>query len=317
MGRKKAKNLAFTNSAPYLPTEVLCKIFHICLPEFPDLTEYGDLMVPSQLEAPILLTGVCRRWREITVGTPSLWCKLSLQAYSEEEEEWQERALGYDLWLKRSQGYPLSLALDCYEDNAARLRVLLQPYISQISSLCINIDSEAEEPELMLKDLTMLQELIMCTSAVPLAELISHLPSTLGILHVRRFHHDTLLFNHHLITSCNPYFHLLQLAPDLSSLSICISISKIEALKPFMHTRLQSLRIKGYTPHTRLSDLFDALSLPNLRILEVYNASPLASSGIQGLLGTIKASFGELVVGFWSGNNRGAAIRIQGPYSFS
>ncbi|KAG2355270.1 hypothetical protein BDR07DRAFT_1426550 [Suillus spraguei] len=194
MRRKNARNLAFTNGVPYLPTEILCKIFHICLPKFPEVTEDGELMVPSVLEAPILLTGVCRRWREIAVGTPSLWCKLSLPTYSEEEEEWQQRALGYDLWLKRSQGYPLSLALYCYDDSdsLAKLRVLLQPYINQISSLYVNIGCDADKPELILTDFTMLQELIMCTGGgAPLAKLIRHIPSTLRSLHVRRFDQKT------------------------------------------------------------------------------------------------------------------------------
>ncbi|KAG1837746.1 hypothetical protein C8R48DRAFT_585410, partial [Suillus tomentosus] len=52
-----------------LPTEVLSQIFHHCLPDhcFPESNR------PSALEAPVLLTGVCRRWREVAVNTPSLW----------------------------------------------------------------------------------------------------------------------------------------------------------------------------------------------------------------------------------------------------
>ncbi|KAG2353401.1 hypothetical protein BDR07DRAFT_1383191 [Suillus spraguei] len=244
-------------------------------------------MVPSASDAPMLLTGVCRRWREVSRGTPSLWCKLSLRV--DPEEEWEQRALGYDSWLKLSRGYPLSLALECYDDEWTHLQSLLQPYVDQISSLYINIGYLACKPELLLTGLSALQELTMCTSGgVDLAQLIRQLPSSLRSLHVIRFHQDALLFDHALVSSCNPIwshltnvtidthqsnavFHLLQLAPSLSSLAICISFPKKEVLEPFTHTKLQCLRIKGRAPQTWLSDLLNALSLPNLLTLEVYD----------------------------------------------
>ncbi|KAG1837743.1 hypothetical protein C8R48DRAFT_577243, partial [Suillus tomentosus] len=51
------------------PTEILSQIFNHCLPD------YIYLLSPSSLpvQAPILLTRVCRRWREVAVGTPRLW----------------------------------------------------------------------------------------------------------------------------------------------------------------------------------------------------------------------------------------------------
>ncbi|KAG1837737.1 hypothetical protein C8R48DRAFT_581809, partial [Suillus tomentosus] len=50
-----------------LPTEVLSHIFSYCLPET------RLLLSPSTLKAPMLLTRICRRWREVAVGTPELW----------------------------------------------------------------------------------------------------------------------------------------------------------------------------------------------------------------------------------------------------
>lgn len=46
-----------------LPTEALSQIFHHCLPE--------TCPLPSELTAPLLLTGVCQRWREVAIGIPS------------------------------------------------------------------------------------------------------------------------------------------------------------------------------------------------------------------------------------------------------
>ncbi|KAG1719071.1 hypothetical protein EDB19DRAFT_1837097 [Suillus lakei] len=78
------------NNMPYLPTELLSKIFNLCLPEFPEVTEDGELMLPSSLEAPMLLTGVCRRWGEVAVGYAqfvpyinqilSLWINIGFHA---------------------------------------------------------------------------------------------------------------------------------------------------------------------------------------------------------------------------------------------
>ncbi|KAG1738955.1 hypothetical protein EDB19DRAFT_1593863, partial [Suillus lakei] len=48
------------------PTEILSLIFVHCLPE----TEH---LLPSSKLAPMLLTRICRRWRDVAVGMSSLW----------------------------------------------------------------------------------------------------------------------------------------------------------------------------------------------------------------------------------------------------
>ncbi|KAG2738844.1 hypothetical protein P692DRAFT_20757495, partial [Suillus brevipes Sb2] len=56
------------NSSPVhrLPTEILSEIFLLCFPQ-----DQPGL-------APLLLSTVCRRWREVAVGFPKLWCMLQL-----------------------------------------------------------------------------------------------------------------------------------------------------------------------------------------------------------------------------------------------
>ncbi|OAX37663.1 hypothetical protein K503DRAFT_692975, partial [Rhizopogon vinicolor AM-OR11-026] len=49
-----------------LPVEILNQIFVHCLPE----TDHWRI---SPEEAPILLTKICRQWREVVVNMPSLW----------------------------------------------------------------------------------------------------------------------------------------------------------------------------------------------------------------------------------------------------
>ncbi|KAG2057470.1 hypothetical protein BDR06DRAFT_1005105 [Suillus hirtellus] len=87
----------------YLPTEVLSQVFVHCLPEDKYLSPVSKL-------APVLLTRICRRWREVAVGTPSLWDRLDVPY-----DLTRKRELPFclDIWLKRSRGRLLSLALTC------------------------------------------------------------------------------------------------------------------------------------------------------------------------------------------------------------
>ncbi|KAG1797239.1 uncharacterized protein BJ212DRAFT_1218513, partial [Suillus subaureus] len=49
-----------------LPTEVLSQIFVYCLPEDSHLSL-------AQNQAPVLLTRICRKWRNVAVDMPILW----------------------------------------------------------------------------------------------------------------------------------------------------------------------------------------------------------------------------------------------------
>ncbi|KAG1839418.1 hypothetical protein DFJ58DRAFT_614455, partial [Suillus subalutaceus] len=49
-----------------LPTELLYHIFIHCLPK----TGYT---LPNSKSPPMLLTRICRRWREVASDMPSLW----------------------------------------------------------------------------------------------------------------------------------------------------------------------------------------------------------------------------------------------------
>lgn len=278
-----------------LPTEVLSQIFCHCLPQF---LAVENLDIPSKLTAPMLLTRICRRWREVAVDMPNLWRMLSVEVT---DRNWQQVAFCYESWLKRAGGRPLSLRLWVHEDDhSAKLQRLLQPYVSQVSSLCINL-RRSDAPELdMFTDFRALQEMsvyvyddITGSEAFLPASMtrsFSQLPLTLDNLTV-----SGCLFGFDDFSSCNPVWaglttldieiwqpdgvhHLLQLAPKLSSLAIIFALDdkQDEVLSLFTHTKLQTLcitcdcRLDDTAPH--LCDLFNALSLPALRELSVYFA---------------------------------------------
>ncbi|KIJ13172.1 hypothetical protein PAXINDRAFT_50824, partial [Paxillus involutus ATCC 200175] len=53
------------------PPEVLGEIFVQCLP--------GDTYIhPGPDTVPLLLTGICKGWRQVALSTPRLWCSLRI-----------------------------------------------------------------------------------------------------------------------------------------------------------------------------------------------------------------------------------------------
>ncbi|KAG1748696.1 hypothetical protein EDB19DRAFT_1683168 [Suillus lakei] len=272
-----------------LPTEVLSSIFIYCLPE-------DKYLPPASGQAPMLLTRICRRWRDVAVDMPSLWCRLSVDVH---DGYWQRAAFGCNSWLKRSQQRPLSLALTCVACDTVEQRSLLQPYMNQISSLNIHFPySYYADVPFMLTNLLTLQDLtIRVSDPQPrLVQWMSRLPPTLRSVKIMG------LFDIELLSSLNPvWFHLtdvhmtilrinevlllLRLCPNLSSLTTRVAPNRGQALVSFTHTKLQSLRIADNGVFTRpLSDMFNALSLPDLRVFEASNVLPWPHEAFKTLL---------------------------------
>ncbi|KAG2159830.1 uncharacterized protein EDB93DRAFT_1244606 [Suillus bovinus] len=255
-----------------LPTRVLSNIFTHCLST--------TLSLPSISKAPLLLTRICRRWREVAVGTPDLWCGMSAKA---DHRDWKRAAFGYNLWLKRSQGRPLSLATLGYR-RSIKLQSFLQPYLTRITSLRVHIH---EFPDLPVADLIVLQELNvggMKNADIPnIVQSISQLPSTMRSLNVIDMTSSLDIKDlspfwpvwAHLtdvqisVRDPNVVVHVLQLCPNLSYLIVRVEFDR-RPLKSFAHTKLQFLGVLYPALFKRLlPGLLNALSLPNLRSLEV------------------------------------------------
>ncbi|KAG2141882.1 hypothetical protein DEU56DRAFT_940342 [Suillus clintonianus] len=266
-----------------LPTEILSHIFYLCLPDVPRLSM---LQPPSPLTAPMLLTGICQQWREVAVGVPGLWRMLSVTV---NDHHWQRAVFCYDIFLKRSQGLPLSLALQCSKNHSTKLQSLLHPYVKQILSLSINCPQVQglDQPELLLKDLPALQELTIGHNNEAFPRLMSRLPSTVRCLSFPGTWFGPMLPSYltsvqwaHLtnIEFCvdgqNTLFRLLRLCPNLSSLTTAMVSPESQTSRPFTHTKLQFLIFRGSVAYkTPLSGVFSTLSLPNLRGFYVCSPS--------------------------------------------
>ncbi|KAJ7769246.1 hypothetical protein B0H14DRAFT_2402504 [Mycena olivaceomarginata] len=85
-----------------LPSENVAEIFLHFLPIFP-------ICAPlTGLNSPILLTQICRGWRQIALGTPRLWCMIELF----NEIPWKQQKTLVDMWLSRTSCSLLSLNFD-------------------------------------------------------------------------------------------------------------------------------------------------------------------------------------------------------------
>ncbi|KAK1223179.1 hypothetical protein PQX77_013946 [Marasmius sp. AFHP31] len=107
----------FALMAPFrrFPADIWGEIFAHCLP-----ANKLNVAVCTDKEAPLLLTTVCRAWREITLNTPRLWSSVHIsvsdppphmksdQLIPEREEAYLQ---GVKLWLDRSGSRPLALSI--------------------------------------------------------------------------------------------------------------------------------------------------------------------------------------------------------------
>ncbi|KIM34837.1 hypothetical protein M413DRAFT_450033 [Hebeloma cylindrosporum] len=108
----------------HLPVDVLQEIFAACLP----ITHNP---VVSRYEAPLLLTQVCRNWRDIVLSTPHFWSAIHIPIPSLPLDPIshslpadglsnyldgllsliRERMAAVHAWLERSKGSPLSISV--------------------------------------------------------------------------------------------------------------------------------------------------------------------------------------------------------------
>ncbi|KAF8549584.1 hypothetical protein OG21DRAFT_569652 [Imleria badia] len=90
---------ALISPARRIPPEVLSEAFYHCLPKTPYVT-------PRDVEAPMVLTRVCRHWRAVAMSTPRLWSSLSIHLQKIACEAYRR---GCESWLARAKSVPLAI----------------------------------------------------------------------------------------------------------------------------------------------------------------------------------------------------------------
>ncbi|KAJ8073345.1 hypothetical protein PM082_011617 [Marasmius tenuissimus] len=110
-----------------VPADIWRLVFIECLP-----TDSYGLCAPTTQSAPLLLTTVCRSWREIALSTPNLWnaIHIYLPAASPNITDRDNiiqllgRKEGLKAWLDRSGSLPITLSLGA--DPMSRPQGLMQ-----------------------------------------------------------------------------------------------------------------------------------------------------------------------------------------------
>lgn len=94
-----------------LPTELVSRIFTFYIRDRPLLCEDGEILHLPKIHcsAPLVISAVCKPWREIAFSTPSLWATLKICLYSFEKVPLQAELVTQ--WLGRSGGLPLDISI--------------------------------------------------------------------------------------------------------------------------------------------------------------------------------------------------------------
>ena len=100
------------NPCRILPTEVIAEIFERCLPSGSERLE-----APLQRLAPLVLTWICRSWRNLCLSLPVLWTELAI---GHKRSTPDEDARLLELWIVRSGYLPISLRLNYDIDDEMR-----------------------------------------------------------------------------------------------------------------------------------------------------------------------------------------------------
>ncbi|KAJ6473280.1 hypothetical protein C8R45DRAFT_1217710 [Mycena sanguinolenta] len=102
------------NSVTYpiltLPFEITSAIFVDCLPDLQDAPPILDFS-PERLPIPVLLTQICRTWREIAFKIPRIWATFSLRVDEVRGRDHTLLPRRLAEWLEKAGSSPLSFIL--------------------------------------------------------------------------------------------------------------------------------------------------------------------------------------------------------------
>ncbi|KAJ6561467.1 hypothetical protein DFH09DRAFT_1479786 [Mycena vulgaris] len=279
-----------------LPPEITSEIFLHCLP-----TSYTDRErnVVDPDEPPMLLTHVCRTWREIAISTHALWAEIDFNDIHSTDlfETWLSRAGGLPLSVKIHIGVDLeedstiSAISDTFVEHSGRIRSLeLETCIQHLKEL-ENACGDWSFP--------LLQKLTICVLDGDGYHLRGELAGSAGSdgSAIEVFRNAPLLRqvslvdapssfislpSHQLTKFTGPFYSIadclevLRLGPNLTECAFSFAIYDVEAqFIPFTHLNLQSLTLFEAQPNTHDSldslDFLKALTLPALQTLQILD----------------------------------------------
>ncbi|KAF8596132.1 hypothetical protein BDV93DRAFT_563618 [Ceratobasidium sp. AG-I] len=124
-------------SANTLLPEILSRVFVLAASDswcsFDDTTLGVDTLSA--------VTSVCTRWRQIAIGTRSLWSHIDLRKSNQRKGRGRYVSNIAQLWLERTQGTPIELHIEEYRsisnEGISEIISILRAHSSPISSLIV------------------------------------------------------------------------------------------------------------------------------------------------------------------------------------
>ncbi|KAJ7187860.1 hypothetical protein C8R46DRAFT_3088 [Mycena filopes] len=119
-----------------LPPEIVSEIFTHFLPTYPDRPYLTGGLSPRRL------THICRAWRDIALGTPSLWRAMILHREGAmilhpegDDIPLAQLARELDIWARRSGRCPMAVEFEFLPDTQLSAEVLLTSIAAQSARL--------------------------------------------------------------------------------------------------------------------------------------------------------------------------------------
>ncbi|KAG9091966.1 hypothetical protein FRC07_011751, partial [Ceratobasidium sp. 392] len=118
-----------------LPPEMFGRIFSFAIASTFCYKRYGES------DSLLAILAVCTRWRQIAIGTRSLWSHIDLVGPSRAVGDGSDRIETTQLWLERSRGAPLHIHIRLRDNvdhqHLAQLLASLKPHLAYLSSLVL------------------------------------------------------------------------------------------------------------------------------------------------------------------------------------
>jgi hypothetical protein len=276
-----------------LPFDITSQIFVYCLPPEADA-------LSRRTEAPLLLTGICRDWRDTAIATHELWNTIHLEL----RQHTVTKAFPLlHFWLPRAGNLPLSMSLlykgdsnldrDKFERRDALAQLIYQ-YASHWTTIALHVPfAGLLQFNARSENFASLKKLVLKTGYLRLAlvargfamapklrelHIISGTPA--ACLDLPWAQLETLRLDSSTTAQC---LKVLALVPN--AVNITCAIWTYEGNPPavaFSLPRLESLNF--ILSHTRGPALLHFLTLPALQHLEVDLPGPDHSQSLQDLI---------------------------------
>ncbi|KAJ7051581.1 hypothetical protein C8F01DRAFT_1174307 [Mycena amicta] len=289
-----------------IPPEITSDIFAL-LP-----TGVISTMDPDALIVPLVFGQVCREWRSISHGTPSLWRTLTLNIHYNSTEP-SERCLALeDLvpgWIERSGQKPLHLSLSASHRNSwgsAFIIYVVEIHASRIQELHLDLENVrftqfAEGTSARLPILWKFSGRVKSTQSTHCSfALLEHSPL------LREF-----AFNGDIILASSMYIPWAQLvrftvsngvttaqALEILRLATCLEEFTLQSASPshdtridvenmteLVHPRLRKIDIYGASIHALLLPLLRLPKLEDLSLVLTYGARSIEVSDLVAFVG--------------------------------